>query len=88
MENDGPVAARTFPGWRWINNSSSNIKGRIWTAWQLRNYDVQVLQKSDQLMRSYVTQVSTNKKFHIIFVYGMNHEHQRQQMREDLKALS
>ncbi|KAJ8420807.1 hypothetical protein Cgig2_019766 [Carnegiea gigantea] len=34
------------------------------------------------------TQVSTNKKFHIIFVYGMNHEHPRQQMWEELKALS
>ncbi|KAJ8420573.1 hypothetical protein Cgig2_025920 [Carnegiea gigantea] len=39
-------------------------------------------------MHSYVTRVSTNKKFYITFIYGMNHEHQRQQMWEDLKALS
>ncbi|KAJ8419347.1 LOW QUALITY PROTEIN: hypothetical protein Cgig2_025466 [Carnegiea gigantea] len=71
-----------------VNNSSPNIKGRIWIAWQPRTYKVEVLQKSDQLMHSHVTQVSTNKKFYITFVYGMNHDQQRQQMWEDLKALS
>ncbi|KAJ8427105.1 hypothetical protein Cgig2_029814 [Carnegiea gigantea] len=74
MANDSFVAARAFSGWRWDNKSTPTIKGRIWIAWQTISYEVQVIQKSNQLIHSYVTQVTTNKKFYITFVYGMNHE--------------
>ncbi|KAJ8420588.1 hypothetical protein Cgig2_032286 [Carnegiea gigantea] len=63
--NDSFVATRAFPRWRWDNNSTPTIKGGIWIAWQPRSYEV------------YVTQVTTNKKFYITFVYGMIHEQQR-----------
>ncbi|KAJ8427684.1 hypothetical protein Cgig2_027991 [Carnegiea gigantea] len=36
----------------------------------------------------HINKVSTNKKFYITFVYGMNHDQQRQQMWDDLKAIS
>ncbi|KAJ8425229.1 hypothetical protein Cgig2_019118 [Carnegiea gigantea] len=42
----------------------------------------------NQIMHCCVTQVFTNKKFYITFVYEMNHDQQRQPMWEDLKALS
>jgi len=78
MAKDNVVVTRTFPAWRWDNNSTSTIKGRLWIAWQPRRYEVQVIQKFDQIIHSYVTQVTTKKKFYITFVHGMNHEQQRQ----------
>jgi len=45
MTNDRIVAIRSFPGWRWDNNSTPTIKGRVWIAWQPRSYDVHVIQK-------------------------------------------
>jgi len=40
MENDSRTAARAFPRWKWDNNSTPNIKGRLWIAWHPRQYDV------------------------------------------------
>jgi len=48
MTNDKIIATRSFPGWRWDNNSTPTIKGRVWIAWHPRSYDVQVIQKTDQ----------------------------------------
>ncbi|KAJ8433627.1 hypothetical protein Cgig2_023566 [Carnegiea gigantea] len=88
MENDSHIASRAFPGWKWEYNSTPNIKGRIWIAWQPRLYEVLVLQKSYQILHCYATQVNINKKFFITFIYGMNQEQQRQSMWEDLLAFS
>ena len=63
MANDRIAAARTFPGWRYDNNSTPTIKRRVWIAWQPKSYDVQVLQKTEQYSHSYATQVTTSKKF-------------------------
>ncbi|KAJ8422997.1 hypothetical protein Cgig2_018726 [Carnegiea gigantea] len=41
MEDDSHITARAFSGWRWENNSTPNIKGRLWIAWQSRLYEVQ-----------------------------------------------
>ncbi|KAJ8431201.1 hypothetical protein Cgig2_020312 [Carnegiea gigantea] len=79
MENDSHIASRAFPIWKWENNSTPNIKGRIWIAWQPRLYEVLMLQKSYQILHCYATQVNTNKKFFITF---------RQSMWEDLLAFS
>jgi len=79
-EEDNKVAARTFPRWMWQHNSTPNIKGRIWIAWKQRSYKVKVLKKIEHLMQCYTTQLSTNKKFYITFVYGMNQEQQRQHL--------
>jgi len=40
MENDSHITARAFPRWRWENNCTPNIKGRLWVAWQPRMYEV------------------------------------------------
>lgn len=50
VENDSKIAARTFPRWKWHNNSTPQIKGRIWIAWHPKMYDLQVLNKTDQLI--------------------------------------
>ncbi|KAJ8436135.1 LOW QUALITY PROTEIN: hypothetical protein Cgig2_033630 [Carnegiea gigantea] len=88
MENDSKIAARAFPGWNWDNNSTPNIKGRIWIACHPRPYEVQVLEKSDQILHCHMVQLNTHKKFFLTFVYGMNHNHQRTFMWEDLLNLS
>ncbi|KAJ8424616.1 hypothetical protein Cgig2_000539 [Carnegiea gigantea] len=49
-------------------------------TWHPKMYDLQVLHKTYQIMHCYVIQMSTYKKFYITFVYGMNHDHQRQSM--------
>ncbi|KAJ8420695.1 hypothetical protein Cgig2_021609 [Carnegiea gigantea] len=48
----------------------------------------QVLKKSDQILHCYVVQLNTHKKFFLTIVYGMNHNHQRHSMWEDLLDLS
>ena len=88
MNNDRKVASNTFPGWRWDNNSTPMIKGRVWIAWHPRSYDVKVLKKSEQFIHCYATQMSTNKGFFITFVYGLNQEQQRKIMWEDLQLIS
>jgi len=60
---DNAIVARTFPGWKWDDNFTPSIKGRVWITWHLRSYDVQVLQKTNQFIHSYVTQMSTGRKF-------------------------
>ena len=32
VENDSRIAARVFPNWRWDNNTTPHIKGRLWIA--------------------------------------------------------
>ena len=88
VENDSRIAARVFPNWRWDNNTTPHIKGRLWIAWHPQKYDLQVMQKTDQIIHCYATQLSTLKKFFITFVYGMNHAYQRQPMWESLLDIS
>jgi len=47
-----------------------------------------VLKKTYQVLHSHVTQMNTHKKFYLTFVYGMNHDHQRLSMWEDLLKIS
>jgi len=49
---------------------------------------VHVLEKTDQLIHCYATQLSTHKKFYVIFVYGMNQEQIRMPLWADLQALT
>ena len=88
MEKDSKIAASTFLGWNWVNNSSPSIKGRIRIAWKPSLYEVELLQAIDQIIHCYVTQMSSNMKFYITFVYGMNQEQQRQPMWNELLAWS
>jgi len=46
-ENDNKVAVSTFPGWRWQNNSTPLIKGRIWVTWKPSSYNQTVLTVTD-----------------------------------------
>ena len=36
MTKDRTIVAKTFLGWRWDNNSTPTIKGRVWIAWHPR----------------------------------------------------
>jgi len=74
-KNVNKVAGKTFPGWVWQHNFEYNVKGRIWVAWRPNSYTVQVLLRTEQLIHCYATQLSTNRKFYITFVYGLNQEH-------------
>jgi len=87
VENDSKIAARAFPRWKWENNSTLQIKGRIWIAWHPKMYELQVLHKTDQIMHCYAIQMTTHKKFYITFVYGINHDHHRQSMWANLLAI-
>jgi len=88
LENSNKVAARVFPQWRWENNSTPSVKGRVWVAWHPQIYDLQVLQKTDQLIHCHATQLSSMNKFYITFVYGMNHADQRQSLWKNLLDIS
>ena len=51
-------------------------------------YDLQVLNKTNQLIHCLAVLMSTHKRFFITFVYGMNHDNQRQSIWDDLLVLT
>ena len=73
-KNVEKITRTAFPGWHWYHNFDLNVKGCIWMAWNPSSYNVQLLLKTDQLIHCYVTQLHTQRKFYITFVYGMNQE--------------
>ena len=81
------IASNIFRGWEWTNNFEIS-KGRIWVAWKPCSYSLTPLVKTDQLIHCEATQLSTSKHFHITFIYGHNHELQRQPLWEDLHQIS
>ncbi|KAJ8424344.1 hypothetical protein Cgig2_015610 [Carnegiea gigantea] len=42
IQNVEKVAAVTFPGWRWAHNFSLNNKGRLWLAWNPKEYAMEL----------------------------------------------
>ena len=87
-KNVDKVAGKTFPRWLWQSNFEHDAKGWIWIAWKLSSYNVQILMKTDKLIHCYATQHSTNKKFYVTFVYGMNQKRMRMPLWLDLQALA
>ena len=86
IQNVEKVAAQVFPGWRWTHNFSLNPKGRIWVAWKPSSYQVEVIHISEQYVHCKATQTSSNIKFFITYVYGLNQVLSRKQMWEDLST--
>ena len=82
------IAARLFDGWNRIHNFTHSLKGRIWVVWKPSSFEVTPLSITDQIIHCHVTQHLSNKHFHISFIYGYNHEQQRQSTWEDLKQIS
>ena len=72
--NMAQVARNTCYSWYWDHNATSSERGRILICWQPKAYQFQVLYKSEQLIHGKATQMSTNKKVFITFVYRNNHE--------------
>jgi len=81
------VAATVFPGWRWIHNFSQNPKGRIWVAWKPSCYQIEATHISEQYIHCKAIQTSSNIKFYITFVYGLNQAHLRKQTWEELSTI-
>ena len=71
------VADMIFQGWDWANNCDIS-NGRIWVAWKPGIFRVSIQEKSDQFIHCAVTHLQDNKHFHITYIYGHNHELQRQ----------
>ena len=86
-KNADRVAKLAFPGWQWQHNFECNPRGRIWIAWRPNFYRIQVLKKTDQLMHCCATQMLSQKHFYITYVYGLNHDHQRTPLWNDLITL-
>jgi len=81
------IAQNIFSGWEWANNFDIS-NGRIWVAWKPNLYKVTIQEQSDQYMHCKVIQITTSKRFHITFVYGHNHNLQRQPLWTALHHLS
>ncbi|KAJ8422390.1 hypothetical protein Cgig2_003260 [Carnegiea gigantea] len=71
------IAANIFRGWNRAHNFSIS-NGRIWVAWKTSAYTINILRTSDRFIHCAATQMATNISFHITFIYGHNHENQRQ----------
>ena len=86
-QNVCKIAENIFTGWEWANNCAIS-NGRIWVAWKPSLYKVSVKEQSDQFIHCSVSQLLTSKHFHITFIYGHNHEPQRQPMWTALHRIS
>ena len=85
--NVNKVATRLLQGWHWQHNFQLNAKGRIWVAWRLGFYKVNVLEKDEQFLHCKVTHTITMITSYITFVYGANCEGQRRALWEALKRI-
>lgn len=69
-----------------MHNFHLDPKGRIWVAWNPRYYQLQLLHMSVQFIHYRALQISTNLKFYITFVCGLNHLQQRQGLWDELST--
>ena len=81
------IASTFLRGWQWAHNCDIS-NGRIWVAWKPSSCHITILERSDQFIHCSATQLSTHKHFHITFIYGHNHELQRQPLWNVLHQLS
>ena len=82
------VTSNICYSWKWEHNATSSDRGRILVCWHPKAYHFHVMHKSEQLIHGRATQLSTNKKNFITFVYGFNHEAQRKPMWDTLVDIS
>ncbi|KAJ8430951.1 hypothetical protein Cgig2_003535 [Carnegiea gigantea] len=75
-------------GWKWAHNFTLNPKGRLWLAWNPKEYKVVVLQITEQFIHTRATQLYSQKDIYATFVYGFNHAQQRAPMWADLETIS
>lgn len=87
-KNVHSTATRSFLRWQWIHNFSYNTKGRIWIAWRPSAYRVDLVNMTAQMIHCHVTKLQRNKHFFITFVYGMNQDHQRLKLWQDLQDIA
>ncbi|KAJ8427388.1 hypothetical protein Cgig2_008804 [Carnegiea gigantea] len=76
-KNVKKVATHVFPGWRWMHNFSLNPKGRIW---------MELIHMTEQYTHCYAIQMSSNVKFYITFIYGLNQVQLRKKMWTNLSS--
>ncbi|XP_062100591.1 uncharacterized protein LOC133806516 [Humulus lupulus] len=74
-----------FSSWEFYTGTVA--EGRILLVWQRQYVSVEVRMESDQLVHVLATEVRTNKKFYVTFVYGRNTIEERRQLWNDLAGL-
>ena len=82
------IANRMLRNWHWHHNADFGGNGRILQAWKANQYVVTVLDKSDQLIHNRVTQLSAQRIFYIIMVYGHNTHHKQLALWANMKRLA
>jgi len=82
------MASKILPGWQWQHNFLLNPKGRIWMAWKSSIYQIEILKVAEQYIHGKVLHYSSNKRFYITMIYGLNHAPSRQMLWEDLQAIA
>ncbi|KAJ8432351.1 LOW QUALITY PROTEIN: hypothetical protein Cgig2_014970 [Carnegiea gigantea] len=80
--------ARAFHGWHSYSNAKPEGKDRIWVIWKPNRYLAHFEKTTEQVIHCAITQVSTQKRFHITFVYGFNKLEQRRPMWQTLEEIS
>ena len=87
QQNVDTITSALLYGWQRTNNCNVS-NGRIWVAWKPSSYHLTILKSTDQFIHCEATQLITCKHFQITFIYGHNHESQRQPLWYDLHQLS
>ena len=80
--------ANASQGWQSYSNTQPGVKDRIWVLWKPNRYTVQIKRTTEQVIHCEIAQTSTQKHFHITFVYGYNRVEQRRPLWLTLREIS
>jgi hypothetical protein len=75
------------PGWDYIFNYDQHFLGRIWICWKKSDYEVLVLDKSEQSINCSIKSLNNNFYWFHSFVYGANRGVDRQHLWTNLCSM-
>ncbi|OIT01217.1 hypothetical protein A4A49_59754, partial [Nicotiana attenuata] len=81
------VASRLFGGWGCITNLSEHYNMRIWVAWRLDCFKVDLLTKNTQVVTYQVNHVSLQVTFVLTIVYVFNTKEERRSLYRGVNSL-
>lgn len=88
QQNVERVYRNLFYGWgSYINNLHCHL-GRVWLFWNLQNYDVKILESSDQFVHCLATELNEKIEFYITLVYAANGLQHRKLLWKDISVIS
>ncbi|XP_048496375.1 uncharacterized protein LOC125495639 [Beta vulgaris subsp. vulgaris] len=85
--NMGEIYLNMFKGWCFTSNSSYHRGGRIVLAWNPKNFQVNILMCTSQVIHCLLTPASGLQRLHCTIVYASNDAKEREVLWQDLENI-